>query len=446
MTATAWLAAAIFVAAYVLIALEKVDKTKIALAGAALMILLGVIDQHTAFHGAQGVEGIDWNTIFLLMGMMIIVNITRRTGLFEWVAIRTAKLGRGRPIPILIGMTISTALLSAALDNVTTVLLIAPTVIVIYEALELDPVPFLICVILASNIGGTATLIGDPPNIIIASAANITFVEFIVVNGPIILLAFLVFAGVLWLVMGRRFSAPEEARLRVMQFDEARALTDRRLLRRCLVVIAVVLVGFSVHGALHLEPATIALGGAALLLLLHPEGPRETLEEIEWPTIFFFIGLFIMVGGLVKVGVVKALGDGMIGVTQGNIAALTVVVLWFSAFASGIIDNIPFVATMAALLKVVASDLAPAGAEATHTAAELIRHDAIMPVWWALSLGACLGGNITLIGASANVVVSGIASRSGHPIGFVRFLKYGVPITLVHLGLCTVYLWLRFLR
>ncbi len=446
MTATAWLAAAIFVAAYVLIALEKVDKTKIALAGAALMILLGVIDQHTAFHGAHGVEGIDWNTIFLLMGMMIIVNITRRTGLFEWVAIRTAKLGRGRPIPILIGMTISTALLSAALDNVTTVLLIAPTVIVIYEALELDPVPFLICVILASNIGGTATLIGDPPNIIIASAANITFVEFIVVNGPIILLAFLVFAGVLWLVMGRRFSAPEEARLRVMQFDEARALTDRRLLRRCLVVIAVVLVGFSVHGALHLEPATIALGGAALLLLLHPEGPRETLEEIEWPTIFFFIGLFIMVGGLVKVGVVKALGDGMIGVTQGNIAALTVVVLWFSAFASGIIDNIPFVATMAALLKVVASDLAPAGAEATHTAAELIRHDAIMPVWWALSLGACLGGNITLIGASANVVVSGIASRSGHPIGFVRFLKYGVPITLVHLGLCTVYLWLRFLR
>ncbi len=303
MTATAWLAAAIFVAAYVLIALEKVDKTKIALAGAALMILLGVIDQHTAFHGAHGVEGIDWNTIFLLMGMMIIVNITRRTGLFEWVAIRTAKLGRGRPIPILIGMTISTALLSAALDNVTTVLLIAPTVIVIYEALELDPVPFLICVILASNIGGTATLIGDPPNIIIASAANITFVEFIVVNGPIILLAFLVFAGVLWLVMGRRFSAPEEARLRVMQFDEARALTDRRLLRRCLVVIAVVLVGFSVHGALHLEPATIALGGAALLLLLHPEGPRETLEEIEWPTIFFFIGLFIMVGGLVKVGV-----------------------------------------------------------------------------------------------------------------------------------------------
>ncbi len=446
MTTTAWLAAGIFLAAYVLIALEKVDKTKVALAGGALMILLGVIDQRTAFHGTHEVEGIDWNTIFLLMGMMIIVNITRRTGLFEWVAIRTAKLGRGRPIPILLGMTLSTAVLSALLDNVTTVLLIAPTVIVIYEALELDPVPFLICVILASNIGGTATLIGDPPNIIIASAANITFAEFIVVNGPIMLLAFLVFAGTLWLVMGRRFSAPEEARLRVMQFDESRALTDTRLLTRCLIVIALVLVGFGLHGALHLQPATIALAGAALLLLLHPEGPRETLEEIEWPTIFFFIGLFIMVGGLVKVGVVKALGDGMIDVTQGNIAALTLVVLWFSAFASGIIDNIPFVATMAALLKVVAGDLAPAGAEVTHTAAELIRHETIMPVWWALSLGACLGGNLTLIGASANVVVSGISSRSGHPIGFMRFMKYGVPMTLVHLGMSTIYLWLRFLR
>jgi len=288
--------------------------------------------------------------------------------------------------------------------------------------------------------------VGDPPNIIIASAAGITFMEFIFVNGPIILLAFLTFAGVLWLVMGRRFSAPEEARLRVMQFDETRALTDRRLLRRCLIVIGLVLVGFGAHGALGLEPATIALGGAALLMLLHPEGPRETLEEIEWPTIIFFVGLFIMVGGLVNAGVVRALGDGMIGATGGNIAALTMVVLWFSAFASGIIDNIPFVATMAALIRVVATDLAPAGAEITHNAAELVRHEAIMPVWWALSLGACLGGNLTLIGASANVVVSGISARSGHPIGFVRFLKYGVPITLVHLLLCTAYLWLRFYR
>ncbi|MGD9498514.1 MAG: SLC13 family permease [Armatimonadota bacterium] len=446
MSATAWLATAIFVAAYALIASERLDKTKVALAGAALMILLGIIDQHTAFHGTHEVEGIDWNTIFLLMGMMIIVNITRRTGLFEWVAIKTAKLGRGRPIPILIGMCLSTALLSAALDNVTTVLLIAPTVIVIYEALELDPVPFLIFVILASNIGGTATLIGDPPNIIIASAANITFMEFIYVNVPIIALVFPVFVASIELLLGKRFSVPEEARIRVMQFDESRALTDIPLLRRCLVVIVLVLLGFGVHGALHLEPATIALAGAALIMILHPEGPRETLEEIEWPTIFFFIGLFIMVGGLVQVGVVAALGHGMIDLTGGNLLALTMVVLWFSAFASGVIDNIPFVATMAALLRVVAGDLAPEGAVATHTAAELIRHGAIMPVWWALSLGACLGGNMTLIGASANVVVSGIAARSGHPISFMRFLKWGLPMTLVHLGLCALYLWVRFYR
>ncbi len=445
MTSLGWLAAGIFVAAYVLIASDKVNKTKVALAGGALMILLGVIDQHTAFRGTHEVEGIDWNTIFLLMGMMIIVNITRRTGLFEWVAIKTAKIGRGRPIPILIGMTLSTAVLSAALDNVTTVLLIAPTVIVIYEALELDPVPFLIFVILASNIGGTATLVGDPPNIIIASQANITFLEFLQVNGPIIGIIFLLFVGFIWLFLGKRFSVDEEQRLRVMQFDESRALTDKSLLWRCLFVIALVLVGFGLHGVFHLEPASIALGGAALLLLLHPEGPRETLEEIEWPTIFFFIGLFIMVAGLVKVGVVNALGRGMIDVTNGDSFALTIIVLWFSAFASGIIDNIPFVATMAALLKAVAPELAQ-NPEAYSTAAELVRNETIMPVWWALSLGACLGGNITLIGASANVVVSGISSRSGHPIGFIRFLKWGLPMTLVALGLCTGYLWLVFFR
>ncbi|MGC9320048.1 MAG: sodium:proton antiporter [Armatimonadota bacterium] len=445
MSPTAYLAAGIFVAAYALIATEKVDKTKVALAGAALMILLGIIDQDTAFHGTHEVEGIDWNTIFLLMGMMIIVNVTRATGLFEWVAIKTAKLGHGRPIPILIGMCLSTAVLSALLDNVTTVLLIAPTIIVIYEALELDPVPFLIFVILASNIGGTATLVGDPPNIIIASQANITFMEFVYINGPIILLIFLLFAGLIWLGFGKRYQVEDEQRLRVMQFDEARAITDHRLLWRCLTVIGLVLVGFVLHGALHLQPATIALAGAALIMLLHPDGPRETLEEIEWPTIFFFLGLFVMVAGLVEVGVVEALGRGMIDVTHGSSLALTMVVLWFSAIASGIIDNIPFVATMAALLRVVAPELA-ADPSAHATAAELVRNETILPVWWALSLGACLGGNITLIGASANVVVAGISSRSGHPIGFGRFLKYGLPMTVVFLGLCTGYLWLRFFR
>mgnify|MGYP001100006338 CR=1 FL=1 len=442
MTAAAWIAASIFVVVYILIASERVDKTKIALAGGALMIILGVVDQHTAFHGSDAVEGIDWNTLFLLMGMMIIVSVTRHTGLFEWLAIKTAKAGRGRPVPILIGMTIVTAALSALLDNVTTVLLIAPTIIVIYEALELDPVPFLIFAILASNIGGTATLVGDPPNIMIASAAGFSFMDFIYMDAPVIAVIFVAFVGGLLLWMGRRYHVSEEQRERVMQFDESRAITDHRLLWRCLVVIGLVFVGFAIHGAVGLEPATIALGGAALILLLHPEGPRETLEEIEWPTIFFFIGLFIMVAGLVKVGVVESMGRGMIDVTHGNTLALTMVVLWFSAFASGVIDNIPFVATMTALLKVVAYDLHPD--PSGLVAADIITHPGVLPVWWALSLGACPGGNMTLIGASANVVVAGISSRSGHPIGFLRFMKYGVPMTLMSLAISTVYLYLRF--
>jgi len=429
----------------VLIATERVDKTKIALAGSALMILMGVIDQHSAFHGHGEVEGIDWNTLFLLMGMMIIVNVTRHTGLFEWLAIRTAKTAKGRPIAILIGMTLTTAVLSAMLDNVTTVLLMAPTVILIYEALELDPVPFLVFVILASNIGGTATLVGDPPNIMIASAAGLSFVDFLVVDAPAVGIIYVLFAGIILLWMGRRYQVSEEHRSRVMQFDESRAITDPKLLRRCLMVIGLVLGGFAIHGAVGLEPATIALAGAALIMLLHPEGPRETLEEIEWPTIFFFIGLFIMVSGLVNVGVVGALGRGMVHLTGGSTLALTMVVLWFSAIASGIIDNIPFVATMSALLKIVAHDLHPDPASA-GSVQEIITHETILPVWWALSLGACLGGNMTLIGASANVVVAGIASRSGHPIGFIRFLKYGIPMTLMSLVVSTVYLWVVFFR
>lgn len=444
MTAAAWIAAGIFVVVYILIASERIDKTKLALAGGALMIILGVVDQHTAFHGSEAVEGIDWNTLFLLMGMMIIVSVTRRTGLFEWLAIKTAKAGRGRPVPILIGMTIVTAALSAMLDNVTTVLLIAPTIIVVYEALELDPIPFLIFAILASNIGGTATLVGDPPNIMIASAAGFSFMDFIYMDTPVIMIIFAAFVGGILLWMGRRYHVSEEQRERVMQFDESRAITDHRLLWRCLIVIGLVFVGFAVHGAVGLEPATIALGGAALILLLHPEGPRETLEDIEWPTIFFFIGLFIMVAGLVKVGVVESMGRGMIDLTHGNTLALTMVVLWFSAFASGVIDNIPFVATMTALLKVVAHDLHPD--PAGLAAADIITHPGILPVWWALSLGACLGGNMTLIGASANVVVAGISSRSGHPIGFFRFMKYGVPTTLMSLAISTVYLYFRFFR
>jgi Na+/H+ antiporter NhaD/arsenite permease-like protein len=443
MTSLGYLAAGIFVAAYVLIASDKVNKTKVALAGGALMIIVGVVDQHTAFHGHEEVEGIDWNTIFLLMGMMIIVNITRRTGLFEWVAIKTAKMGRGRPVPILIGMTVATAVLSALLDNVTTVLLIVPTIIVIYEALELDPVPFIIFVIMASNIGGSLTLVGHPPNIMIGSTAGFDFMDFININGPFVLVIFGMLAAIMWWGLGSRVSVSDEQRMRIMQFDETRAITDRRLLWRCLGVMGLVFVGFGVHGAVGLEPATIALGGAALLLLLHPEDPREPLEEIEWPTLFFFIGLFIMVAGLTDTGVVKAVGMGMISITEGNLFALTVLVLVVTAIASALMDNIPFVATMTALLRVVAPELHPDPAAAA-TMYDLLQHESILPIWWALSLGAGLGGNLALIGASPNVVAAGIAKRSGHEVGFVRFLKYGVPITAPMIVMAAGYLYLRF--
>lgn len=443
MTVTGWIAAGIFAVAYVLIASDRLDKTKVALAGAALMIIVGIVDQHTAFHGREEVEGIDWNTIFLLVGMMIIVNITRRTGLFEWVAIKTAKIGRGRPILILIGMTTATALLSAFLDNVTTVLLMVPTVIVIYEALELDPVPFVIFAIMASNLGGSLTLIGHPPNIMIASTAGFQFMDFLRINGPFVGAVFLIFIGMMWWGLGRRISVTDEDRARIMDFDETRAITDAPLLWRCLFVMGLVFTGFTVHGALHLEPATIALAGAALLLLLHPEDPREVLEEIEWPTLFFFIGLFIMVAGLTETGVVRALGMGMVNITDGSLFGLTILVLLVTAVASALMDNIPFVATMTALLRAIAPELHPDPASAA-TAVDLLQHESILPIWWALSLGAGLGGNLALIGASPNVVAAGVSKRAGHPVSFIRFLKYGVVVTVPMIVLAVGYLWLRF--
>ena len=432
----------VFVGAYVLIASEKIHKTTVALAGAALMLLLGgfgveIITQDEAFHGVHGVvEGVDWNTIMLLIGMMIIVAITRETGVFEWIAIRAAKIAHGRPMAILAIMSIITAVLSALLDNVTTVLLIAPVLIVICRQLELDPVPFLICAILASNIGGTATLIGDPPNIMIASVARLSFMDFVKINGPICVVAFGVYLGIIRLVFGKRLEVTPELRERIMQFDESQSIHDSKLLIKCGSVIGLTLVGFLAHGSMHLEPATIALAGAALLLILYGKKPTKILEEVEWPTIFFFIGLFIMVSGLVKVGVVKMLASGALDLTGGQTDTMTMLILWLSAIASGIVDNIPFVATMNSLVVDIAQNMSgTTGIEALH-------HASVVPLWWAISLGACLGGNMTLVGASANVVVAGIAAGAGHPISFLRFMKYGVPITIVTVAIACVYLWL----
>ena len=421
-----------FLLAYGLIASERLHKTTVALGGAVAMLVVGLVTQAEAFHGHGAIEGVDWNTIFLLIGMMIIVNIMRHTGIFEYIAIKAAKLARGEPVAIMLLLSVVTALLSAALDNVTTVLLIAPVTILIARSLKTDPVPFLIFVVLSSNIGGTATLIGDPPNIMIGSSARIPFLAFLKINGPVILATLAVYLATVRFIMGKRLRVTAEQRQVVMAFREDEAITNWSLLRRSGVVIGLTLVGFFLHGKLGLEPATIALAGAALMMLMHREGPEEALREIEWPTIFFFIGLFIMVSALVKVGVVGMMGGSILALTRNNLTAMTLLVLWFSALASGLVDNIPFVATT----------MHP---EATDFFAAAHAPD-IWPLWWALSLGACLGGNLTLVGASANVVVAGISGRAGYPISFARFMKYGVPITIQGLLLSSVWLWFLFLR
>lgn len=450
MTPPAILASAIFILAYLLIAWEKIHKTAVALGGAALVLLLGLVGQQEAFHGGEvdgiQVEGVDWNTILLLVGMMIIVSITRETGVFQWLAIKSAKAGRGRPIPIILLLSGVTAVLSALLDNVTTVLLIAPVTIIICKSLEVDPVPFLICEILASNIGGTATLVGDPPNIMIASQARLSFLDFIINLTPVAIIVFAFYAGTIWLVLRRRIQVTEENRAKVMEFDEARAITDKPLLWRCLVVLGLTLFGFVIHGWLGLEPATIALSGAALLLLVTGRHPLKHLEEVEWPTIFFFLGLFIMVSALVKQGVINLLSGGLLQLTHEDPVGTSLLVLWFSAIASAIVDNIPYVATMNPLIMDMARQMNQdlGWGFVGHTA--IAQAPLIMPLWWSLALGACLGGNGSLIGASANVVVAGIAEKSGTPISFVRFLKWGVPLTIQSILISTVYVWLVYLR
>lgn len=435
-------ASAIFLLAYALIAGERVHKTKVALAGAVIMLLSGLVPQQVALQGSAEVDGIDWNTIFLLIGMMVIVNITRQTGLFQWLAIKAAKAARGEPLAIAILMSLITAALSAGLDNVTTVLLIAPVALLIAVRLQMNPLPFLICIILSSNIGGTATLIGDPPNILIGSAAHFTFLDFLRIDGPVSLVSLLLFLLTLGLTLGRSLRLKPEQKQAVMALDEAQAIQDPHLLWRAVSVIALTLVTFGLHSHLGLQPASIAMGGAALMLLMHHEGPEEALREVEWPTIFFFVGLFIMVSALINVGVVGLLGEAVLGFTRGNLVAMTMLVLWFSGLASGVVDNIPFVATMVALIHRMAQSLHPEAASLV----EASQAPDILPLWWALSLGACLGGNLTMVGASANLIVGGIAERAGHPINFITFMKYGVPVTIQGLILSSIWLWFVFLR
>lgn len=418
-----YLTIAVFAATYAIVISEKVHRTVISMAGALLLILLGVINQE------QAIEGIDFNTLGLLIGMMVIVGISKESGMFQYVAIWASKKGKGRPMPIFLLLGIITAVFSAFLDNVTTVLLMVPVTFVIANNLKLSPKPYLIGAILLSNIGGAATLIGDPPNIIIGSAANINFMDFLINLGPISIIVTLVTLGLLFLIYRKTFVASESAQEAIMRFDPIQAITDWQLLYKALIVLGLVMIGFFTHNITGLEGATIALSGAALLLLLTMYDPENHLKDIEWTTIFFFIGLFILVTALEHVGAIRMLAEKMIELTQGNLSVTAITVLWGSAFFSAIVDNIPFVATMIPLIKDIGA----------------ISGIPLMPLWWALALGADIGGNATLVGASANVVVSGMSQKEGHKISFLEYMKIAVPLTVVGLIICTVYLYLRYL-
>ena len=416
------LAGIIFVLIYALIATDRLDKTVAALLGGTLVIVLGIVPQEDAF-GA-----IDLNVIFLLAGMMILAGILRRTGFFQWLAIRSVKIAGGEPYRLLLVLCVVCAGLSAFLDNVTTVVLLAPVTLYISSVLRVSPLPFLISEILASNIGGTATLIGDPPNILIGSAANLGFVEFLVNLGPVTVLILIAFLISTRFLFKPDLAVHDDVRGAVLALDEREVLTDIPLLRTSLAVIGVTIVGFVFAVPLGLETGAIALFGATVLVILSRLDIEAVLDDIEWPTLFFFIGLFMLVEALVEVGIIEAVADALIANTSGNATLATIGLLWVSGIASAIIDNIPYTATMIPVVQ------------------ELGRRDVMIePLWWALALGACLGGNATIIGASANVVVANLAGKAGHPITFRAFIRYGGLIAVLSLVIASLYMYLRYL-
>ena len=417
----------IFVVAYALIISEKVHRTIVGLFGAMLMILFGIIDQEVAVHH------IDFNTLGLLMGMMIIVNITSETGLFNFLAIWAAQKVKAQPIALLVVLSTITMVCSALLDNVTTVLLTVPITFSITSQLKVDVMPYLISQILASNIGGTATLIGDPPNIMIGSAVGLDFMAFV---ENLTLISIIIFILVQFILIGlyhKGLHTQPELQDKIMRLPAGAQITDHALLRKCLVVIFLTITFFVLHGSLGLESATVALSGAGLLLLLtatRDEGAIvKVLSKIEWPAIFFFGGLFILVGALVETGVIRMLAAEAIKATGGNVEATAILILWMSAFASAFIDNIPFVATLIPLIQ----DMGQMG---------LSNLD---PMWWSLALGACLGGNGTLIGASANVVVASMSAQRGRPISFLGFMKVALPIMTFTIIISNIYIYIRYL-
>ena len=436
-----WIATAIFIISYGLIVSEKIDKTKVALIGAGLMMILKIVSQYEAFYNVE--YAIDYNVIFLLIGMMIIVNLLSKTGVFQFLAIKSVKLAKGNPLQILILFVCITAIFSAFLDNVTTVLLLVPVTLFVADELELDPFPFLISEVMASNIGGTATLIGAPPNIMIASKVQLTFLNFICHMAPAIFFVFSFFILTIKLLFGRKLHVKEEIRQKILFIDEYNLIKNPTLLIKSLGVLGIVILGFILHGTLHYEPATIAILGAAILLVISKEDPHHVLKELEWPTLFFFIGLFIIVGGVVKVGLISKLSEGMISLTKPsaeNMFVTAIATLWFSAISSAIIDNIPFVASMIPLITNTAHAVLPTTADVKP----VIQHSTLMPVWWSLALGSCLGGNGSPVGASANVITISLAEKAGYPMSFKKFIIYAIPITIETIIISTIYIWLRY--
>jgi Na+/H+ antiporter NhaD/arsenite permease-like protein len=429
-----WVSTIVLVVVYAAIMSERLNRAVIALLGAAVVVTIGLLSQEQAF-----TKAIDWNTIALLTGMMIIVAITRKCGVFQYVAIQSAQAVKGSPAGMLITLSVVTAVFSALLDNVTTVLLVAPVTLAICRELEVPPYPYLFCEIFASNIGGTATLIGDPPNILIGSVVGLSFNEFIIHLTPVIVVVLVVQLGMQHLIWGRKMKADQQHIDRVMRMNAREAITDKLLLWQSMGVLALVIVCFVLARTIHLEPGTIAMLGAALLLLLdcyghHAEKQTEKVihafNEVEWITIFFFCGLFIVVHAVEQGGLLKMLADALVQATGGDLRTTGFAILWASAFLSAIIDNIPFVATMIPLVKAMAPSLGG--------------NEAIYPLWWCLSLGACLGGNGTLIGASANLTVAGIAERNGVRFKFLTYTLYAMPMMTVSVAIAHVYVWLRY--
>ena len=428
-----WVSTCILAITYAVIMSEKVNRAIVALVGSGLMIVVGVLDQDEA------IKGIDWNTIGLLTGMMILVSISRRSGMFQYLAIWSAQAAKAHPAGILFILQITTAVLSAFLDNVTTVLLVVPVTLAICGTLKVPVYPYLFAEIFASNIGGTATLIGDPPNILIGSQAGLAFNDFVYHLTPVIIIVMVVQAIMIHIVWGKDLKAMAESEAAVMAMNAKEAIQDWVLLRQSLIVIGLVMIGFILARPLHLEPATIAMLGAAILMLLdnwehHNEKAAQnihsTFGDVEWITIFFFIGLFIVVHGVDVGGLLNMLANKLVAATGGSLGHTGYAILWASAILSAIVDNIPFVATMIPLIK----NMAPSFGGADH----------IQPLWWCLSLGACLGGNGTLIGASANLTVAGIAERNGVPFRFMTYTLYAFPMMLVSVAICHVYLWWRY--